>query len=141
MRRFLLDTNLIVAFIRQSKPFEKANKLLDLMSDDAQLIVSVVTIAEINVLAKRNNWGSQKLADLNRFFDETLFVVDISVGAPELLDAYVEIDCFSKGRSMGKNDLWVAATAMVTDATLVTTDKDFDHLKDSFIKLANIEAN
>lgn len=29
---------------------------------------------------------------------------------------------------MGKNDLWIAATAYVTGATLLTTDADFDHL-------------
>ena len=29
---------------------------------------------------------------------------------------------------MGKNDLWIAATAKATGATLLTTDKDFDHL-------------
>jgi len=28
---------------------------------------------------------------------------------------------------MGKNDLWIAATARTTGATLLTTDKDFDH--------------
>jgi tRNA(fMet)-specific endonuclease VapC len=29
---------------------------------------------------------------------------------------------------MGKNDLWIAASAAVTSAVLMTTDKDFDHL-------------
>ena len=29
---------------------------------------------------------------------------------------------------MGKNDLWIAATAHASGAVLVTTDKDFDHL-------------
>lgn len=29
---------------------------------------------------------------------------------------------------MGDNDLWIAATAKVTGALLLTTDKDFDHL-------------
>jgi tRNA(fMet)-specific endonuclease VapC len=64
--------------------------------------------------------------------------VDVSSGAPELLDAYVEIDCFSKGRSMGKNDLWIAATAKVTGATLVTSDGDFDHLGNVYFPLAKV---
>jgi hypothetical protein len=29
---------------------------------------------------------------------------------------------------MGKNDLWIASAAKATGATLMTTDKDFDHL-------------
>jgi len=37
-------------------------------------------------------------------------------------------------RNMGKNDLWIAATTHVLNATLVTTDKDFDHLDKIYIK-------
>ena len=40
---------------------------------------------------------------------------------------------------MGKNDLWIAATASVLDLTLLTTDKDFDHLKDVFLDLAFVD--
>ena len=41
-------------------------------------------------------------------------------------------------RNMSKNDLWIAATAYVTNATLVTTDKDFDHLNE-FIKVTYLD--
>jgi len=40
---------------------------------------------------------------------------------------------------MGKNDIWIAATAKVLNVTLLTTDNDFNHLKDKFIKLEKIE--
>ena len=33
---------------------------------------------------------------------------------------------------MGKNDLWIAATAYAMNAQLLTTDGDFDHLDNSF---------
>lgn len=82
--------------------------------------------------------GRQKDSAIESVFEETLLVLDVNIGAPELINAYVEIDGFSNGRSMGKNDLWIAATAVVTDATLVTTDGDFDHLKGSPIQLAKI---
>jgi hypothetical protein len=29
---------------------------------------------------------------------------------------------------MGKTDLWIAVTARETDRTVLTTDRDFDHL-------------
>jgi tRNA(fMet)-specific endonuclease VapC len=55
-----------------------------------------------------------------------------------LIDAYVDIDVFSQGkhtiplggspRNMGKNDIWIASVAKVLSATLVSTDKDFEHL-------------
>ncbi len=34
---------------------------------------------------------------------------------------------------MGKNDLWIAATASVMQARLLTTDKDFDKLVPQFL--------
>lgn len=75
--------------------------------------------------------------------------LDIEHNNHNLLDAYVTIDAFSQrkiaapngqflgtsSRNMGKNDLWIAATAYVLNAALVTTDDDFDHLHDIFFKV------
>jgi tRNA(fMet)-specific endonuclease VapC len=36
---------------------------------------------------------------------------------------------------MGKNDLWIASTANVTNATLLTIDSDFDHLDGKYISV------
>ena len=36
---------------------------------------------------------------------------------------------------MGKNDLWIAATAASINATLVTSDKDFGHLDGVFLNV------
>ncbi|HMQ48430.1 MAG TPA: PIN domain-containing protein [Saprospiraceae bacterium] len=66
------------------------------------------------------------------------------------MNKYEEIDAFSQGRhqsiksdfsakNMGKNDLWIAATASAFNITLVTTDRDFDHLDGVFIDLKFIE--
>ena len=38
-----------------------------------------------------------------------------------------------QGRSLGKNDLWIAATAHATNACLLTTDRDFDDMDPLFI--------
>ena len=35
---------------------------------------------------------------------------------------------------MGKNDIWIAATAHASKATLLSTDKDFDHLDGVWLK-------
>lgn len=42
---------------------------------------------------------------------------------------------------MGKNDLWIAATASVLEATLITTDKDFGHLDTKYLKLVLVDLN
>ncbi len=37
------------------------------------------------------------------------------------------------GRTMGENDLRIAAAANVTGAMILTTDLDFDHLDPTFL--------
>jgi len=44
-------------------------------------------------------------------------------------------------RNMGKNDLWIAATASAFDMVLITTDRDFEHLDNTFLKLKYIDIN
>jgi tRNA(fMet)-specific endonuclease VapC len=36
---------------------------------------------------------------------------------------------------MGKNDLWIAAVAIVQEAVVLTTDQDFDHLNPTFLRV------
>ncbi len=54
----------------------------------------------------------------------------IAINMPDVFKAYAAIDAYSesKGISMGKNDVWIAASAHTLQALLLTTDKDFDHL-------------
>jgi tRNA(fMet)-specific endonuclease VapC len=40
---------------------------------------------------------------------------------------------------MGKNDLWIAATASVLKAILLTTDHDFDHLDKVLVEVVYID--
>jgi tRNA(fMet)-specific endonuclease VapC len=74
---------------------------------------------------------------LQRIFERAPIV---SVGA-ELASLYARLDAYSQGRlrgqplpvgmtarNMGKNDLWIAATAWYLDLPLHTADNDFDHL-------------
>jgi len=108
----------------------------------------VVTKAELIAIAKRNNWGDKKLSDLNMLLADFAYS-DIEYNNTELLNAYASIDAFSQGkapapngqmlnnssRNMGKNDLWIAAATHALEATLLTTDGDFDHLNDVYFKL------
>ena len=79
------------------------------------------------------------------------FVV-VNINTEAIINCYAEIDAFSQGRldgrksnftarNMGKNDLWIAATASVLDATLLTTDNDFEHLRDEFLTVGKIDLN
>ena len=73
----------------------------------------------------------------------------VTVHSKEIISKYGDIEAYSQGRlkkkgnfsarNMGKNDIWIAATASVYDLTLLTTDKDFDHLEGEYIKLEYID--
>jgi len=45
------------------------------------------------------------------------------------LYAEIKIACQSRGLVLDENDLWIAATAMVLGATLVTRDSDFSGIE------------
>jgi len=58
----------------------------------------------------------------------------VDVNREPVLQAYARLDArlHAVGRRMGQqNDLWIAATAVATNATLLTTDLDFDVLHPS----------
>lgn len=105
-----------------------------------------MTVGEIRSFAGNASWGTDKLLKLEELLAE-LQVVDLQPGP--ISDRYAEIDIFSQGnlpgnplgqsaRNMGKNDLWIAATASLLGAKLLTTDADFDHLNGVFLDLERI---
>ena len=146
---YLLDTGILLVYIRKSPVTLEINKLYDPLSSPNTPIISVVNIGEVKSLAIRNGWGKQKLLRLEEFLHQFL-IADINVES--VIQRYAEIDAFSQGklpdrplsvssRNMGKNDLWIAATASVLQATLLTTDFDFNHLKDEFLMLKTIKTS
>jgi tRNA(fMet)-specific endonuclease VapC len=71
-------------------------------------------------------------------------VVTIDVQSGPLLDAYDAIELASQlhgpsARPMSHNDMWIAATAKVARATLLTTDKDFSHLSPNHCRVVLID--
>jgi predicted nucleic acid-binding protein len=113
-----------------------------------RVAISIVTMGEMLSIAQQNHWGISKVEHLELLFKTFR---PIPIDKRILIDAYAEIDTFSQGRhltkslpmgitarNMGKNDLWIAATTHLLNATLVTTDNDFDHLNPLFLKLHKI---
>ncbi len=144
---YLLDTNIVLTYIRDTPQSRRLEEDLQLLSGQHNLIVSVVSIGELKSIAKQNKWGKQKMQQLLDALDDFL-IADINV--ENVIDKYAEIDAYSQGkldgsatdfssRNMGKNDLWIAATASVYNVELLTTDRDFDHLADKYLKLRVIE--
>jgi predicted nucleic acid-binding protein len=141
-QRYLLDTNILLHIVRggnSSVLIAELEARFDLFTGRNRVYVSYVTVGEIRVLGEKNHWGANKWTELNRLL--TNYQV-IPLSGPNLLDAYVSIETYSHylGREVGsKNDLWIAATAFVYQLTLITTDRDFDHLGGEYFLLAYLD--
>jgi len=132
-QKYLPDTNIIVHLVRQNLLSQWIQANYPLAPTDPAPILSIVTLGEILCLANRNRWGQRRRQIIADFVARCQV---ISLDYPGIIDAYVELEDYSRtvGRTMGDHDLWIAATAQVMGATLLTTDKDFDHLSPGYIQ-------
>ena len=144
---YILDTNIVLTYLRNNIQARNLEQTLNLLSGQHNLIISVVSIGELKSIAKQNNWGKRRINNLEDMLSDFL-IADINTEA--VIEKYATIDAFSQGklvgkkvnfsaRNMGKNDLWIAATAAVLDIPLFTTDKDFAHLQGKFLQLRQID--
>lgn len=124
---YLLDTNILILLIRDKAAGKGVAAHFGLRSGLNRCLISVVTVGEMNAFAKKRGWQQAKLTALDKLLAQ---VVTVDIDHPDILDTYGDFDHFSAGtgRKMGKNDLWIAATAKVCGLPLLTTDGDFDHL-------------
>jgi tRNA(fMet)-specific endonuclease VapC len=130
--RKLLDTNIILHLVRRSALAELILKRYQFRENGEQPLISVVTVGEVYSLAYRWKWGERKLSTLSDLLDEAMIIPLEYAG---LTEAYARIDahCRNAGRPIGENDCWIAATAAVTGAILITTDSDFNAVHPLFL--------
>lgn len=139
----LLDTNILVHLVRGNVVGQRVDEELSLSGRPERPLVSVVTVGELFALAKKLNWAASKRAKLEDLVRQ-LVIVHLHQG--QILLRYADIDHFCEremkpARPMGQNDMWIAATASAFDATLITTDSDFDHLSPHYIRRIRVDAH
>lgn len=128
----VFDTNLIIEHIRRQEILP------------ARAVIPIIVVGELEAFALKADWGYQKVSFMQRLF-ERFPIVDLIRG---ITLVYAQVDAYSQGklreqplppglsaRNMGKNDLWIAATALYLDLELHTTDQDFDHLTGLALRL------
>ena len=104
----IYDTNRLIEHIRRNIPLPD------------RLIIPIVIVGKLEAFALKADWGYQKITHMQQILD-TYPIADID---RELTRVYAQIDAYSQGklkssplpsgmsaRNMGKNDLWIAATA------------------------------
>ena len=128
----VFDTNVVIAHVRRYQRLP------------ARAVLPFVVAGELKAFALKTNWGYQRVSFLEHILDE----YPIAVIGQVLPDIYARLDAYSQGkllgqplpkgmsaRNMGKNDLWIAATALDLDMPLHTVDNDFDHLLPTGLQL------
>ncbi len=144
---YLLDTNIVIHYIRKSLLANTIDNLYAPLDIPNRAVISIVSIGELKSIVIKNKWGYRKLETMSQMLSQ---MITANIDKQDILNRYAEIDAFSQGRleskksnfsarNMGKNDLWIAATASVLNAILLTTDNDFDHLQDDFLQVAKID--
>jgi predicted nucleic acid-binding protein len=149
MQKFVLDTGVILGYVRAAGYADYIERRYAPFTPPNISLVSVISKGEIYSLTKQFGWAGRKLKALEELLRK-LPTVDIS--HDQIIQRYAEIDAYSLGRDktrplpsgqtarvMGKNDLWIAATASVLNAALIAIDHDFDHLSSVFLDVIYID--
>lgn len=129
----LLDTSVLLPILRGGPVAEHLLQHFSLLQRPERPLVCSVSIGELLRMGVRNGWGEAKLRKLAGLRQQ-LVVIDI--GREVIYRAYADLGAHAQaaGRKLSDNDLWIAATASVTGAVLLTTDKDFDIFVPSHIE-------
>ena len=152
MKRFLLDTGVLLGVIREEPWALWARSNFSFGDQAAMFFISVICRGELLALAEKRGWGEKKRGRLEEVLDE---FPTLDINKKSILKAYALIDAWTHGNhldsseygfpppkpavSMAKNDLWIAATAHASNATLLSTDKDFAHLHDKWINFIYVD--
>jgi predicted nucleic acid-binding protein len=137
---YFLDTNILIHFVRGTPLWRSISQRYQLLTVVPSPLFSVITEGELQAFALKSNWGSRKRDQLD--FILGYFSRQI-IDDEKLIRWYATMDEFSEriGHPLGKNDLWIAATAATFGATLLTTDRDFDRLSPQFLTREWIDPN
>jgi len=147
-QKVIFDSNVLIFMVRS----ENFRAMIDgkYPPENFQRIISFVSKAEPLSMALRKKWGDKKYKTLEELFASfSLIIREVS---DEMIEAYAELEAYSlnqhptlkkpEGESaykIGKNDLWIAATAQVEKARLLTADRGFVQFNAHFFPVDFIE--
>lgn len=136
-RLVMLDTQIIVFLMRGKEAGRSIDAALGLSTRPERPLLCSVVEGEMIGLARSWRWGQAKIETMRRSLGE---MVRVSSGVPEVVEAYGELYAAlgTRGRRMGENDLWIAATARAVDAMVITCDDGFGNLKPGEVEVLQV---
>jgi len=126
MKGKLIDTNVIIRFLKG------VTELFPLFDDMEKICVSWISVGELMYGAELSSKKEFNKPHY-RTFCEMMQVINSD---QEIADCYgvIKAQLKNDGHPIPENDIWIAATAVARDLTLVTADRHF-----SFIKNLDVE--
>lgn len=115
-RRLILDTGVLIASERSGADLTAA------VSADDDLVIAAVTVAELLVGVELAS--SERRAPREAFVQKVLDVLPVEPYGLATAEVHAKLlaHAHRTGRRRGAHDLIIAATALVTGRTIVTTD-------------------
>ena len=120
MKICIVDTT-VASFMLQNRP---ELSVYQTHLAGATIYISFQTVAEMRYGALHKDWGERRKQQLENFLN-SLHIVGYT---SDLADKWATImqEARQVGRRLEAGDAWIAATALLLEAPLITSDKDFD---------------
>ncbi|HSH31095.1 MAG TPA: type II toxin-antitoxin system VapC family toxin [Candidatus Saccharimonadales bacterium] len=116
---FVLDTSAYSAFNRGD------GRLRQWFQDTSQIIVPLVVVGELRAGFAAGNKREENELLLQRFLDAPNVSTATITDRTTKLFAQIYAKLRRAGTPIGTNDLWIAATTLEHDTSLLTLDSDF----------------
>ena len=122
----LPDSNAVVALLAGNAAI--ANRL----NAASEVLLAAAVLGELRYGALNSSRTEDNLARLDQFTSMCRFVPVTEAVVHAYADLRLALK--KKGRPVPENDIWIAATAKVEDATVLTDDAHFEHFSDLAIE-------
>ena len=124
---FLVDTNIVIEVFKGNK------EIADYLYKLPEIFISSIVLGELYIGINRVANRAKHLKRLNDFLKlTTILNVD---GETAAIYGAIIADLYKLGKPIPTNDVWIAATAIQYNLTLLTADRHFeeiDNLKSSY---------
>lgn len=137
----VLDTSILVYILQGNERGRDFTTRYNLDDPQHDILISIVTVAELRTLAFTRQWGEKKLSRLDELLS-TYHIINIS--DERIIESYINMKAYSRNQhptikrkgaavKTSDNDLWIASSAHVISADVITNDNDFDIFNPEFI--------
>lgn len=117
MNRVVADTD-VISYVFKNHPF---GSRYDAELSGHVTLISFMTVAEIERWVLQYHWGSDRIIRLRTFLQRFTVVPS----SPDLCRKWAEVMVAAQagGRRIESADAWIAATALLYDAALLTNNR------------------